>query len=315
MVTITCVGIVVADLLGRPIDHFPEKGTLALVPEMELHVGGGAHNTGVVLAKLGARVRVVAKVGQDGLGEVVANALSRNEVDIHWLSLTGDHHTSATMAMVASDGERTFLHYTGANRALKEEDVPDQSFSDTQCLHLTGTFLLPGLDGEPTARLFQRVRGKGVLTSLDTYWDDTGKWLSTIKPCLSELDIFISNHDESSRISGKTEMVDNAHFFLEHGIKVVAIKMGEEGSFIMTNEEKVLIPPFKVEAVDGTGAGDAFSAGFLVGYLNGWDLYRVGLFANACGALCVGKMGATQGIESYEQVQAFVDMNESAINQ
>ncbi len=309
MVTITCVGIVVADLLGRPIDRFPEKGTLSLVPEMELHVGGGAHNTGVVLAKLGASVRVVAKVGKDGLGEVVANALSRNGVDIQWLSPTDEYHTSATMAMVASDGERTFLHYTGANRALKEEDVPDEAFSDAQCLHLTGTFLLPGIDGEPTARLFRRVREKGVLTSLDTYWDDTGKWLATIDPCLSELDIFISNRDESSRISGKKELVDNARFFLDRGIKVVAIKMGEEGSFIMTNEEKILVPPFAVEAVDGTGAGDAFSAGFLVGYLNNWDLYQVGLFANACGSLCVGKMGATQGVEGYEQVKKFVDMN------
>jgi len=142
---------------------------------------------------------------------------------------------------------------------------------------------------------------------LDTAWDDTGKWLSTIEPALSYIDIFLSNRDEAHHISGKTNLPDIARFFMDYGIKVVAIKMGEEGSFIMTEEEKVLVPPFSVVAVDGTGAGDAFCAGFLVGYLRGWDLYKTGRFANACGAMCVRKMGATEGVGSLEETLAFIE--------
>jgi sugar/nucleoside kinase (ribokinase family) len=59
-------------------------------------------------------------------------------------------------------------------------------------------------------------------------------------------------------------------------------------------------------AVDGTGAGDAFAAGFLVGYLREWDLYEVGRFANACGAMCVQKMGATEGVGNFDEVLAFM---------
>jgi len=73
MAKITCIGILVADLLGRPINRLPEKGKLVLIPQMELHVGGGANNTGVVLKKLGEEVVMVGKVGQDGLGEFIIN--------------------------------------------------------------------------------------------------------------------------------------------------------------------------------------------------------------------------------------------------
>ncbi|MGC8777586.1 MAG: carbohydrate kinase family protein [Candidatus Caldatribacteriaceae bacterium] len=306
MARITCVGILVADLIGRPIDRFPEKGKLMLVPEMELHVGGCAHNTGVVLRKLGEEVVVVGKVGKDDLGEVIIRSLERHGVDARGVSFDEVCHTSATMVILDTQGERTFLHYPGTNARLRADDVREEFLKGTQVVHVAGSFLMPGFDGQQTALVFQRARSLGVTTSLDTAWDDTGQWFSTIEPVLPHIDIFISNRDESSRISGKTNLVEMAQFFLDFGIRVVAIKMGEEGSFIMTREEKVIIPPFPVDAVDGTGAGDAFAAGFLTGYLKGWDLYEVGRFANACGAMCVQKMGATEGVGTFEEVLTFM---------
>lgn len=306
MARITCVGILVADLIGRPIDRFPEKGKLMLVPEMELHVGGCAHNTGVVLRKLGEEVSVIGKVGRDDLGEVVIRSLERHGVDARGVVLDDVYHTSATMVILDTAGERTFLHYPGTNSRLRAQDVADEFLRDAQIVHVAGSFLMPGFDGEETALLFRRAKSFGVTTSLDTAWDDTGKWFATIEPVLPYVDIFISNRDESSRISGKTNLVEIARFFLDFGITIVAIKMGEEGSFIMTKKEKIAVPPFRVQAVDGTGAGDAFAAGFLTGYLKGWDLYEVGRFANACGAMCVQKMGATEGVGTLEEVLAFM---------
>lgn len=308
---ITCIGILVADLMGRPIDRFPEKGKLLLVPEMELHVGGCAHNTAVDLKKLGEEVLVVGKVGDDDLGDVVINSLRRHGVDTRGVTKDARFHTSATMVLLDGAGERTFLHYPGANQALRAHDVKDEFLQGAKVVHVAGSFLMPGFDGEETAKVFARAKEFGVLTSLDTAWDDTGKWFATIAPVLPLVDIFISNRDEASRISGKSTLSDIASFFLEYGAKVVAIKMGEEGSFIMTKKEKILAPPFRVQAVDGTGAGDAFAAGFLFGYLRGWDLYEIGRFANACGAMCVEKMGATEGVGSFEEVQRFIKEHEA----
>lgn len=308
---VTCIGILVADLMGRPINRFPEKGKLLLVQEMELHVGGCAHNTAVDLRKLGEEVLVVGKVGDDDLGDVVINSLKRHGIDTRGVTRDPNFHTSATMVLLDEAGERTFLHYPGANQALRADDVKDEFLQGARVVHVAGSFLMPGFDGEETAKVFARAKAFGVLTSLDTAWDDTGKWFATIAPVLPLVDIFISNRDEASRISGKSTLADIASFFLDYGAKVVAIKMGEEGSFIMTKEEKILAPPFKVRAIDGTGAGDAFAAGFLFGYLRGWDLYEVGRFANACGAMCVEKMGATEGVGSFEEVRRFIEEHEA----
>ena len=306
MAKITCIGILVADLLGRPINRIPEKGKLVLIPQMEMHVGGGANNTGVVLKKLGEEVVMVGKVGNDGLGEFIINSLRKEGIDTKGIVVTNEYPTSSTMVLVDDQGERSFIHCAGANQSLRNADIRDEYFLDSDIVHITGTFLMPGFDGPETTELLKRVRKAGIITSIDTYWDDSGQWLSIIEPYFPLLDIFISNRDESTHISGRQNLVENAKFFLDYGIKVVAIKMGEEGSFIMTNKEKILVPPFQVQAVDGTGAGDAFAAGFLVGYLRGWDLYETGRFANACGAMCVQAMGATDGVGRFEDVLEFI---------
>ncbi|MDK2896318.1 MAG: hypothetical protein PWP04_438 [Candidatus Atribacteria bacterium] len=309
MAGVSCIGILVGDLVGRPIDHFPEKGKLMLVPEMELHVGGCAHNTGVDLKKLGEEVVIVGKVGDDGLGEFIIKSLERQGIDISGIGIDSQNHTSATMVIVDDQGERTFLHYPGANRSLRAKDVKDNQLSFSEIIHVAGSFLMPGFDGQETALVFERAKKLNKITSLDTAWDDTGQWLETIQPTLPYLDILISNRDEAGNISGHSNLVDIANFFLDFGIQVVAIKMGEEGSFIMTRQEKIAIPPFSVQAVDGTGAGDAFAAGFLVGFLRQWDLYQIGRFANACGAMCVQKIGATTGVGTFEEVMAFMEKN------
>jgi len=306
---VLCVGILVADLIGRPIENFPEKGKLLLVDEMSLHVGGCAHNTGVDLHKLGEEVQIIGKVGRDGLGEFIINSLRRRGMDTSGILFTDQANTSATMVLLDSSGERTFLHYPGANRTLRSQDISDEMLAASQLVHVAGSFLMPGFDGEETALLLKRAKALGRTTSLDTAWDDTGSWFSLLEPVVPHLDILISNYDEASRISGKEELPDIGAFFLKFGIQVVAIKMGPQGSFIMTSQDKVLVPPFTVEAVDGTGAGDAFAAGFIFGYLRGWDWYQVGRFANACGAMCVQKMGATEGVGSFEEVAEFIRSN------
>jgi len=306
MAKVTCIGILIADLLGRPINRLPEREKLVLIPQMELHVGGGANNTGVVLKKLGEEVVMVGKVGQDGLGEFIINSLRKEGIDPKGITITQEYSTSATMVLVDEQGERSFIHCAGANQSLRNADIQDEFFHDSDIVHITGTFLMPGFDGPETTALLKRVKEAGVTTSIDTYWDDSGQWLNVIEPYLPLLDIFISNRDESTRISGRQNIVDNAKFFLDYGIQIVAIKMGEEGSFIMTQNEKILVPPFQVKAVDGTGAGDAFAAGFLVGYLKKWDLYETGRFANACGAMCVQAMGATDGVGNFDEVMDFV---------
>lgn len=306
MYEVTCLGILVADVVGKPIDTYPERGRLNLVERMELHSGGCAANTGVSLAKIGIKTAVIGKVGNDGFGDFLVQVLQKHGIDTRGVKRDEKEATSATMVMVHSDGERSFLHYIGANAALRLEDVEMDIVRQSKVLHVAGALVMPGIDGEPTAELLRRAKETGVITSFDTVWNTSSGWMQTVKPCLPYVDYMIPSIEEAKMLTGKEDPEDIAQVFLDHGVKVVGLKMGERGCYIRTRDVKLAIPRYQVQAVDALGAGDAFAAGFLTGVVKGWDLEQTGRFANAVGALCVTALGATTGVRSLEETLEFM---------
>ena len=141
----------------------------------------------------------------------------------------------------------------------------------------------------------------GIITSLDTAWDSKGNWMNILEPCLKHLDIFMPSIEEARMITGKEEPSEVADLLLSYGIGTVALKMGEQGSYIRTKDWEMYIPIYKVKVIDATGAGDSFAAGFLAGVVNGWDHREAARLANAVGACCTTAMGATAGVKSMQE--------------
>lgn len=306
MFDVTCLGIMVVDVVARPLRELPDKGKLVLVDRMELHTGGCAVNTGIALASLGCKVAVTGKVGQDGFGDFLIETLGGYGVDTRGVVRDPLANTSATMVMVDPDGERSFVHYLGANAGLTEQEIALDLIGRSRILHIAGSFLMPKFDGQPTANVLKWAREAGLTTSLDTAWDSLGGWLATIEPCLPYIDIFMPSFEEAKMIAGRDEPGDVADFFLGYGIEMVALKMGEKGCFVRTAGEEISLPAHSVEMIDATGAGDCFAAGFLAGVALGWGLGRTTRLANAAGAACITAMGATTGIKSMEETLALV---------
>lgn len=306
MADVTCLGILVADVVGKPVDQMPERGKLSLVDRMELHGGGCANNTGIGLAKIGIDTAVIGKVGNDGFGDFMVTSLERNGVDCAGVVRDLETATSATMVMVHGDGERSFIHYIGANATLTEDDVNYDVVKNSKILHVAGSFLMPMFDGEPTARVLKKAQEMGVTTALDTCWDSKGRWMQVLEPCLAYVDYFVPSIEEARMVTGKHEPDEVAAVLRDKGVKVVALKMGDQGCYIKSDDVELRIPIYRVDAVDALGAGDAFAAGFLAGVVNGWDLERTGKFANATGAFCVTALGATTGIKDQEAIESFI---------
>ncbi|MGQ9580211.1 MAG: carbohydrate kinase family protein, partial [Armatimonadota bacterium] len=168
MAEVTCLGILVADVVGKPVDQVPERGKLVLVDTMELHTGGCASNTGTSLAKIGIDTAIIGKVGDDGFGDFMIKELGKWGADCSGIVRDRVARTSATMVLVHGDGERSFIHYIGANATLTEDDVNFDVIKGSKVLHVAGTFLMPAFDGEPTARVLRKAQEMGILTSLDT---------------------------------------------------------------------------------------------------------------------------------------------------
>jgi sugar/nucleoside kinase (ribokinase family) len=305
MPDVTSVGVMVADVLVWPVDEWPERGRLRVVDRIELRTGGLAHTTALTLAKLGVETAAVGRVGNDAFGTVLIETLRAHGVHPHVVR-DPEVGTSVTVVAVTRGGERSFLHFVGANGRLVPEDVPDELLASTKILHLGGFFLLPGLDGEPAARFLERARRTGCRTSVDVAWDAQGRWMEALGPCLGHLDFLFGNQDELGQLTRTRAPQEIARHLRALGVGVVAVKMGERGAYVAADEWEGHVPAFEVPVVDTTGAGDAFCGGFLAAALRGWPWEEVTRFANAVGALCVTAIGGATGVRSFEETIAFL---------
>jgi sugar/nucleoside kinase (ribokinase family) len=308
---VVCLGLMLTDVLAQPIRRLPDPGRLELVDRIEMHTGGCALNTGLALARLGARVAMMGLVGEDGFGDFVLQEIRRARADCRGVRRTSAAGTSATVVLVSPGGERTFIHSLGANALLGLEHVDFDLIARARILHIGSVGLLPALDGEPMAQVLQRARELGVATSLDTVWDPMGRWLTIVEPCLPYVDLFLPALHEAKAITGLEDPEEIARFFLDRGPRVVAIKMGDRGCLVTDGSTWIRETAFPVEVVDTTGAGDAFVAGFLMGWLKGWPLEQLARLANAVGALCVTAVGATCGVRSLDETLEFIKSHRS----
>ena len=305
-IDVLCVGIAVTDVMAKAIDAIPEWDHLGTFEHIEHHIGGCAVNTGVDLAKLGANVRVCACIGNDGAGLFVRNRLEQEGIPADGLVEKTKGATSYTFVMIGSDGRRRYLHHVGANAYLQDNDVPDDLLAHARILHIGGAFLMPGLDGEPTARLLKRAKDLGVKTSMDTAYNASINASNLIKPCLPFLDVFIPSIEEAHAITGETDPESILAWFTSWQLDVLGIKLGAQGAVIRTTNSTNLYPAFSIEVVDGSGAGDAFFAGFLYGLLQDWPVSRCAVFANATAAHGIQAVGCSTGIPQADQVERFV---------
>jgi sugar/nucleoside kinase (ribokinase family) len=286
----------------------PDPGRLVLVDEMGLYTGGCAVNAASVLAALGLPVEVIGKVGADPLGDFVVNAMQERGIGTQGVKRDDERGTSATMVMVDPDGERRFVHYIGANARLTFEDVSMQLINEASIFYIGGSLVLPGIDGAPTAKLLQAAQAAGVITFLDTVWDDTGRWMKLLEPSLPFIDYFIPSLPEAQQIVGLDEPEEVASALIDHGVGTVALKMGADGCLVMSpGKDTLRLPAYQVEVVDATGAGDSFAAGFIAGVWQGWSLDKTARFASAVGGLCVTGVGASGGVRSLAETIDFME--------
>jgi sugar/nucleoside kinase (ribokinase family) len=288
---VVCLGILVADVIARPVDALPAPGTLGLVESIALRGGGCALNTSSALARLGLRAAALGKLGTDPLGDFVHGLLARRNVADAGIVRDPAVPTSATVALVDSAGERTFLHVRGANAALRAEELGEAPFAG-RALHVGGALVLDALDGEPTAALLAEARRRGIHTSVDTVFDGSGRW-ERVLPSLPHCDLVTPGLGEARAITGERDPARAAARLHELGAGVAAVTGGPDGCWV---SDVGHVAACRVDAVDGTGAGDAFAAAFLYGRLAGRPPEWCARFANAAGALATTAVGAFEGV-------------------
>ena len=311
MIDIACVGILVADVLTKTVDKFPQKGLLEQVDSIELFSGGNAMTASINIKKIGLKTAIIGKIGNDSFGDFLESCLIKSGVETKGLSRDNNAQTSTSVLFSDKDGERTFFHCVGANGTFSINDVNWDVIDDAKIVFVTGTYLLNTFDGKETVEFLKKCKEKNKITALDVCWDSKGKWGELLNDAMPYIDIFMPSIDEAKMIAGKEEPEEMADVFFKRGVKKVVIKLGKDGCYVRESKdsEGIVVPSYKVKAVDTTGAGDSFCSGFLSAYAKGNSFLECAQFANATGAHKVMAKGATTGIKSYEEIVEFMKNN------
>jgi ribokinase len=284
------VGDVNADLVLRGGDLVPAFGQREqLVDHAELVLGGSGAIMAVGAARLGLRVAIAGCVGDDALGRAMLDAL--DGVDVSAVRTVAEP-TGVSVGLARAD-DRAVLTALGALATLRADDVPDALLAEARHVHVASPFLQPGLDVAAVA-----ARASGT-TSLDPGWDPREHW----QVAWQDFDVLLPNAQEARRLSGEEDVEAAARALAARG-PLVVVKLGPEGALSVGGGELTRVVAPAVEAVDATGAGDSFDAGFLAARLAGEELADALALACACGALSTRAAGGTAGQPTLDEARA-----------
>jgi sugar/nucleoside kinase (ribokinase family) len=287
-----CAGVHVLDVLVRPVEAIPEGQGGELVQEIRVTAAGSAGGTALVLAKLGAKVRSAGAIGTDAAGDMLLALLERDGVDTGLLVRRDDVQTSASVLPIRPSGERPAFHVVGANGTFTPDDLPHDEIEAATHLHLGGPEFM---GGEAAAPLLARAREHGVVTSADVLAPGEPGLLDWIGPALGELDYFLPNDDQVLALTGADDLEAGCRALLDRGVGCVAATCGADGALVVDEDGARQIPAFEIEAVDTTGCGDAFSAGFLRGLSLGRDRPDAARLGCAAAAMVAQGLGTDHG--------------------
>jgi len=305
---VSCVGLTILDILGRPVERIPPGGAVDFIDEIRLTVAGTAAGTVIDCAKLGLKSMAVGAVGADEKGDFVIDTYRRHGIDVSAMQRVDDTPTSATILNVRPNGDRPALHVRGASDCLTLGEAEYDAVCAAKFLHMGGTGLLNSLDGPPTAALLKAAKERGCVTTFDLI-APSDRTTELVAPCLPHVDYFMPSMEEAVILSGQEDPEAIAGFFFDQGAKTCIFKWGEKGSLLATPGGQQRIPAFKVEVVDTTGCGDAYCAGFIAGLNRGWDVPAACHLGTAASALVATGLGSDAGIQSFEQT---VELMETA---
>ncbi len=305
---VVCAGILVADIFVPPLPRLPEAGELLATDDFLLDTGGCAANTAASLRKLGVSASVVGKVGSDDFGTFVLDNLAAKGLDTTGVARSANFGTSKTVILPVKGQDRRYLHTFGANADFRAEDIPPVLLDRARVFYLGGYLVLPALEQAALSALFRRARAGGARTVLDVVVPAGGAgWsLSVLEQVLPHTDLFLPNREEAQLLTGERDPARQAERLLAAGCDRVVITQGADGALYADRHDQFFTPAFPVEVVDGSGAGDAFAAGVIVGLLEGWDARRMLRFASAVGASACTQLGCTAGVFTRAEAEAFL---------
>ncbi len=288
MVEVTVIGDVNVDLLTSPIEKYPKKDSQILINSAKLEVGGGAAHFALALAKLGIKTRFIGLIGNDIFGDFILRKLENFKVESRIKRVNGE--TGISIGIHFRDGSRSLLTFRGTNSLFSLKDFELEEI-EGKVLYIGGYNLQKNFQKD-VKKVLSYAKEKGMINCLEPdLKSGINCSLDELKRDLKLVDFFFPDFEEGRILTGKRKEKEVAGEILKFGCGNVALKLGEKGCLIANKEKIFRIKAIKTNAINPTGAGDFFNAGFIFGYLKHKDLKIAGLYGNALAAFAISRFG------------------------
>jgi sulfofructose kinase len=289
-IDVLCVGHASYDFVFS-VDHHPTADE-KIVAQNFLGCGGGpAANAAVTAAKLNFKTAFAGYLGQDIYGENHYQEFLNYSVNTD-LIIHGSSPTPLSTIIVKPNGNRALINYKGNTRALSAGDI---DFSPVTAK----VVLFDGHEPNISLPLLKRLKEQGIPTILDA-----GSVHEGTLALMNEVDYLVCSEKFAVQFAGDEV---TALSRLAQVSKVVVITLGEKGLIWQRGQDAGNLPAFKINAIDTTGAGDAFHGAFAAAVTSNLDWFQILRFASAAGALCCTKIGARTGLPSKLEHQALFE--------
>ncbi|MFJ4537852.1 carbohydrate kinase family protein [Streptomyces tibetensis] len=288
-------GTVFLDIIFTGLDSAPVRGTESWARGMGSSPGGVA-NMATALARLGLRTSLAAAFGDDHYGDYCWDALEHGEgIDLSPSRTVPGWHSPVTVSM-AYEGERTMVSH--GHEPPPEEPAP----ASPSRARAAVASLAPGV----SAPWIAQAASNGTRVFGDVGWDDTGAWDLAGLPDLRHCEAFLPNAEEAMRYTGADCPRAAAHALTEY-VPLAVVTLGADGAYAVDRRtgETAEVPAIAVEALDPTGAGDVFVAGFVTGTLADWPLADRLAFAGLTAALSVQEFGGSLSAPGWSEIAAW----------
>ena len=297
MLDLICFGEPMVELVAR----MPQQSSQQPA-RFDQGFGGDTSNTAIAAARQGAKVGYVCGLGDDMFGDALLALWKKETIDTQ--EVVRNRAASTGIYFVhPHPQQRHFTYYRKDSAAsqFSTEQLPFEYLSNSKILHVSAISQAISTNMAQAVRVaLQHAQSQGVITSYDTnlrlqLWDKK-QAKSTILAAMADTDIVFPSSDEVTLLTGLSDRNQVVDFFLAKGVHTVALKCGEQGAYVATAEQRHIIPPVPVTAVDSSGAGDAFAGAFLSAYSQGKDLLTCGQKAARVAAMTVTGYGAVAPI-------------------
>lgn len=275
-------------------------------------IGGSPTNVAVAGARLGLRSAVVTAVGDDPMGAYTAARLAALGVQTRFVARQKGGRTPVVLVALEDPAEPslTFLRAPDAPDTTIEVDAVDETTLDTcGVLWMSGSTLAVGATARTAMQWMERrARREHVVLDLDlrpTLWADPAMATEAATRAIDLSTVVVGNRAECAMALGTAEPHDAADALLSRGVSVAVVKMGADGVLLASADERVVVDPIRIEVRCGSGAGDAFGGALATGLVRGWSLSRIGLLANAAGALVTSRLTCADAMPTLPELEAF----------